>query len=134
MTLAERNNNPLNIRYTGAGWKGERKPYKGFCRFSSVVYGFRAAARIMYNYSRRGLKTLSEIIHAWAPVSDGNNPERYVKLVCAEVGLLPSCAPLSLDVYTFASVLVAMAHVEGYRRDENLHEKAVEGIKIAGVF
>lgn len=46
-------NNPFNIRYNPENnWKGQIEPKNGFCQFSDIRYGFRAAYIIIYNYSR----------------------------------------------------------------------------------
>lgn len=80
-----RNNNPLNIRTSSNKWLGEIRPSTdgSFCQFKNMAYGFRAAMACIRTYIRlRGCKTISEIIHRWAPFEDGNNPIRYTNRVC----------------------------------------------------
>lgn len=79
-----RNNNPLNIRVSSNRWKGEIVPSQdgSFCQFQTMAYGFRAAMCCIRTYiTKYNLKTIDEIIHRWAPWSDGNNPDRYAKSV-----------------------------------------------------
>lgn len=84
-------NNPLNIRYSAQNqWLGlsRRAPEcKGFCRFTDVSYGYRAAILLMLRYMRSyGLKTPSGIVYRWAPPSE-NKTALYLATVCAFAGL-----------------------------------------------
>ena len=79
-----RNNNPLNIRLTATRWVGMRAKQedKGFCQFNSMAYGWRAAFMLLFSYyHKHGLKTVRDIISRWAPPSDGNDTEAYIKRV-----------------------------------------------------
>ena len=65
-TLADRNNNPLNIRDTNIPWQGAGEPNGGFETFSHAEYGVRAAAKNLYTYNERdGLNTVGGIISQW---------------------------------------------------------------------
>jgi hypothetical protein len=77
-----RNNNPLNIR-RGVQWRGLRDfaTDKAFCEFKSMDYGFRAAFCILRTYfSKRGVRTLRQLISRWAPPTE-NNTEAYIRKV-----------------------------------------------------
>lgn len=79
-TLGLRNNNPLNIRYTPVNkWHGQTGCNKGFCTFSDIEFGWRAAIVLLRNYLRRGLDTPRKIISNWAPPSDDNDTEAYIR-------------------------------------------------------
>lgn len=111
-----RNNNPLNIRESKddrTQWEGEHALDldKSFEEFSHPVYGFRAGARVLRSYSRQGYKTLSEMIHRFAPPNE-NNTELYVQQVSRWTGIK---ANQTVDVYNneqLAKLLHAMSRKE----------------------
>ncbi|MGF1758759.1 hypothetical protein L4D76_12610 [Photobacterium sagamiensis] len=51
-----------------------------FEEFTHVKYGFRAGARILRSYQRRGINTIHDIIHTFAP-SHENETDYYASLV-----------------------------------------------------
>lgn len=87
--LGLRMNNPLNIKLNGIQWDGmtNYQDHKIFVRFKSPEWGIRAAARILNTYSARGLDTIREIVSTWAPPSDNNPTEKYVKNVGEWTGI-----------------------------------------------
>jgi len=108
-----RANNPLNIREAANGgdqWQGEsaENTDSAFEEFDAPEYGYRAAAKIVASYQRRGLQTLSEIIGAWAPESE-NNTAAYLKTVSNKTGL-PAYWPVSKQ--DLPVIFQAMAIVE----------------------
>lgn len=85
-TLGMKNRNPLNIRYDPRNkWLGSKKGEKGFCYFSSCPLGYRAALLLLRNYVRKGYKSISAIIHRWAPDSE-NDTKSYLDYVCKNFG------------------------------------------------
>lgn len=81
-TLGAKNRNPLNIRYSSTNrWLGQRGQNKGFCVFSSLRLGFRAAFLLLRNYVRQGNNTIESIVTRWAPPSE-NDVESYIDYVC----------------------------------------------------
>ena len=123
-TLAETNNNPLNIRYTPSNQRrGQTGQNKGFCTFRSPSYGIRAGYRILCNYIRNGIDTIEDIIRRWAPPSE-NDTERYINFVCAET-MIHRIEKIrnetEHDYWTIIIILQAMAQMEcGMKYDENL--------------
>ena len=81
-SLAYRNCNPLNIRFSkDTNWMGSRlKGSQGFVVFAAFSFGYRAAVMILRSYAKRGLKTVPQIIETWAPRSE-NNTVAYIKTV-----------------------------------------------------
>ena len=81
-SIAYRNRNPLNIRYSEKiTWQGQDKSYKGtFVRFNRFSMGYRAAVKILRSYHLRRIRTLGAIIETWAPRSE-NNTVAYIKAV-----------------------------------------------------
>lgn len=94
------NNNPLNIRDNkNNNWQGKiGVDDKQFVVFSAPEYGYRAAAKLLSSYNRRGIKTLSDIITTWSPPqgidADGNsytNPtDSYIRGVSQKTGIAPN--------------------------------------------
>lgn len=104
-------NNPFNIRHSsGNYWKGQTGYKDGFCVFSRLEYGVRAAAIIvMRSYRARGVLTFSEIINTWAPSSE-NPTSSYIKFVCGKLSALPFDIPHRSE---FPKLLHAMSCFEG---------------------
>lgn len=93
-----RNGNPLNIRKTKDSWQGLAtvQSDKEFFIFVEAKWGIRAAARILDNYKKRGVKTVSQIIATWAPAVE-NNVQAYVDHVVKASGLSASHVPNKID-------------------------------------
>jgi hypothetical protein len=80
-SLGYYNYNPLNIRYSPMNnWKGQIGSNKGFCQFSHLTFGFRAALVLLCNYQRKGYDTIRKVISHWAPPTE-NNTEAYIRTV-----------------------------------------------------
>ena len=102
-TRGIRNNNPANIR-RGCIWRGLSKTQsdKEFCQFISMAWGVRALLVTLRTYVKKyHLHTVREIITRWAPPSDGNNTEAYIKFVQAEINELNAPVLLTLQEYDF---------------------------------
>lgn len=113
-TLAQRNNNPGNLKYVGQ--KGATKGDKGFARFNSYEEGMQAMINDLRakqtGKSRTGLKpnsTLQDLIGVYAPASDNNNPTSYANTVAQSLGVTPNTPIKDLDT---ANLAKAMAVVE----------------------
>ena len=83
MNTCKYRNNPFNIRYNPANnWKGQTEPVHGFCTFSELKYGVRAAFLLVYNYRNlHDATTPRDIIRYWAPKEDGNDTSAYIRFV-----------------------------------------------------
>lgn len=102
-TRGIRNNNPANIR-RGCNWKGliRQQKDKEFCQFVSMSWGIRALLITLRTYVKKHhLHTVREIITRWAPPSDGNNTEAYIKFVEKEINELDAPISLTLQEYDF---------------------------------
>lgn len=109
-----RNNNPLNIRRNGIRWKGLRQAQSDseFFQFQEMVYGYRAAIKILRTYQRRyKLYSLREMIGRWAPPFE-NDTEAYVQTVAnrAKVSADKPVNMTNKDVVL--RIIEAMAYVE----------------------
>jgi hypothetical protein len=87
ITRGERNNNPLNIKYSEKNrWVGKKYSNKNdpvFEEFKTMAYGLRAAIKLISNYCmRENGSTPAAIIRRWAPSNaDGNHTENYIDYV-----------------------------------------------------
>ncbi|HHA1232636.1 TPA: hypothetical protein ACOEEP_000637 [Enterobacter kobei] len=85
-----RNNNPGNLEFSKTNpWVGQTGDDGRFAKFETPEHGIRALGRNLLSYQRQGIDTVSDIINRWAPPSDNNNTDAYIKAVCAQLGVTP---------------------------------------------
>lgn len=108
-----RNNNPGNIRKGKTTWLGEVSGAdKEFCTFETALYGLRALAKLLLNYSERyRLNTCRGIISRFAPASE-NNTKAYVKAVAGHLGLEPD-EPFEVKKKLLPLMQAIIAHENG---------------------
>ncbi|HHB6985125.1 hypothetical protein ACNPCX_05070 [Klebsiella pneumoniae] len=109
-TLADRNNNPGNIRPVGGG---------GFRTFGSALEGWEAMKNQLMRYftgktTGRRLQTIMDIVSTWAPAADNNDPAKYARDVAGWMGVSPTAALNLSDPNTMAMLMQSMARKEGY--------------------
>ncbi|ESL56745.1 hypothetical protein [Klebsiella pneumoniae] len=109
-TLADRNNNPGNIRPVGGG---------GFRAFDSALEGWEAMKNQLMRYftgktTGRRLQTIMDIVSTWAPAADNNDPAKYARDVAGWMGVSPTAALNLSDPNTMAMLMQSMARKEGY--------------------
>ena len=105
-----RNNNPLNITFTG-NRELQVESDGRFGRYASPEAGFADATRLLQSYQNRGINTVQGIINRWAPPSE-NNTSAYVNSVANALGVRPD-QPINLsDPAVLQRLLPAMATVE----------------------
>lgn len=108
-----RNHNPLNIRYTGEKWQGSAEQRdSAFHCFVNNAYGYRAAFKTIRSHMLRGETCIDKLIKGWAPASDGNNTESYIRQVSKMTGVGRYVILYTNDVETMVSLVHAMAIVE----------------------
>lgn len=125
---SDRNNNPLNIRFTNIAWQGKRtadKTDNDFEEFESRDYGWRAAYKNIDTKMKRGLNTLSKLISEWAPANE-NNTSGYIQYVSSKTGIDPNAIITQEDL---PKIGAAMAAVESGRRDNIDWGDALRGFK-----
>ncbi|MFT5755394.1 MAG: hypothetical protein ACI9LM_000101 [Alteromonadaceae bacterium] len=128
-----RNNNPLNIRES-ADWEGESEVNKDkdFEEFTTPEYGFRAAYKILMTYRNKyDLRTISDIIHRWAPTSE-NDTQAYIDYVSKRVDAsgLFGLYEYDLSREQYPQLMLAMADFEGAKGAFTL-EQAEAGMSLA---
>ena len=128
-----RNNNPLNIR-RGSNWKGLREVQTDpdFCQFKTMVWGIRAAFRLMRNHitgfggTHPRRETVAELVSVWAPATE-NNTKVYIASVCKWADCTPASHIDPHDDILIIRIARAMAKVEcGVWLDVELFNKAYE--------
>ncbi len=109
-TLADRNNNPGNIRPVGGN---------GFRFFESALQGWEAMKNQLMRYftgktTGRALQTIQDIVSTWAPAGDNNDPKMYAQDVAKWMGVLPNTVLNLANPETMAALMQSMARKEGY--------------------
>lgn len=100
-----RNNNPGNIRRSGAPWQGERDDIlddSEFAVFVSPLYGIRALMKLLLTYQdRHALNTVRAIINRYAPPHE-NDTDAYISQVARHIG---HGADETLDLHAPATLM-----------------------------
>ncbi|HAX9740748.1 TPA: lytic transglycosylase catalytic [Escherichia coli] len=109
-TLADRNNNPGNIRPVSG---------KGFRFFESALEGWEAMKNQLMRYftgktTGRALQTIQDIVSTWAPAGDNNDPKKYAQDVAKWMGVSPNAILNLTDPRTMGALMQSMARKEGY--------------------
>ncbi|EAU3385146.1 lytic transglycosylase catalytic [Salmonella enterica] len=109
-TLADRNNNPGNIRPVGGN---------GFRFFESALQGWEAMKNQLMRYftgktTGRALQTIQDIVSTWAPAGDNNDPKKYAQDVAKWMGVSPNTVLNLANPETMAALMQSMARKEGY--------------------
>lgn len=88
-TLAQRNNNPLNVKRpaNGGNWKGQVGTDKfGHAVFASREYGLRAGALVLRTYAREHkVSTVEALVTRFAR----GNHEGYIRHLCRKLKVRP---------------------------------------------
>ena len=58
-----------------------------FAKFETPEHGIRALGKNLLAYRAKGFDTVAEIVNRWAPASDGNNTDAYIKALCGALGV-----------------------------------------------
>ncbi|HCT4899936.1 TPA: lytic transglycosylase catalytic [Salmonella enterica] len=109
-TLADRNNNPGNIRPVGGN---------GFRFFGSALQGWEAMKNQLMRYftgktTGRALQTIQDIVSTWAQAGDNNDPKKYAQDVAKWMGVSPNTVLNLANPETMAALMQSMARKEGY--------------------
>lgn len=120
-TLAERNNNPGNLRYIGQ--KGATKGDKGFAKFDSYDRGFNALIQDIKakqsGKTQTGLNSnssLQDFINVYAPAADNNDPIGYASKVAGKLRVNPNERLGNIDP-------VRLAHFVAQQEDRAYYNK-----------
>ena len=97
-TRGVRNNNPGNVRKNGQRWKGMRDFQNDvkFLQFKEMKWGIRALLVNLRTYvTVHKCTDVTKIINRWAPKTDGNHTDVYIKACALAVG---KCLTNSTDI------------------------------------
>ncbi len=86
-----RNNNPGDLR--GAPWLVKPQMDGGYWKADSQAQGIAGLYHQVALDIARGY-SLTQLLNAWAPASDGNNPAAYIAAVQKATGITDASAPL----------------------------------------
>ena len=102
-TRGIRNNNPLNIRHSTNKWQGmaPSQSDRAFVQFTARKYGYRAAFVL-----------IGKIVARWAPSSDGNNTQAYIRFVSKTSGIKPDTPLRFADQKSMVAIVRSMAQME----------------------
>jgi hypothetical protein len=121
ITLAERNNNPGNLRF--AKQRGAVLGAKGFAKFRTPQEGFEALKRqILFDVARN--LTAAEFIHKYAPPHE-NNTNNYLKFFCIKLNAIPT--DLLKDIVS-NNGLTMVAKVISMQEDYKFYIKAIRNL------
>ena len=111
-----RNQNPGNIKASGsfAREHGSIGKAGGFAVFPSYEVG-RAATFSLLKIPKNQERTISKTIEDYAPKEDGNNPERYKRLVHRWTGLDLKRKVKDLSEKELTDLVKAIERMEGYK-------------------
>ncbi|ELF2144639.1 hypothetical protein RBN03_002419 [Salmonella enterica] len=110
-TIADRFNNPANLRYA-TGYETASTRSGKFAVFPSLDEGVLAAAKQLQIYGTKGINNIHDIISKWAP-SNENNTKAYIGHVVNATGR-SEFEKLNLnDTRTLAKLITAMSVKEG---------------------
>ncbi|EBP3581512.1 hypothetical protein K1Z34_002666 [Salmonella enterica] len=128
-TIADRFNNPANLRYA-AGYETANTRSGKFAVFPSLDEGVLAAAKQLQIYGTKGINNIHDIISKWAP-SNENNTKAYIGHVVNATGR-SEFEKLNLnDTRTLAKLITAMSVKEG-AGSRLSEEKVIKIINNAG--
>lgn len=85
-----RNNNAGNIRISKTVYKGEVVPSTdtAFKQFKTRGWGYRAIFVLLESYSKKGFKTIRQMISRYAPENE-NHTEKYISYVAQSAVVSP---------------------------------------------
>lgn len=106
-----RANNPGNLRsWPGAGTAG------GFAVFPTPEAGIAAMAKNLAAYQdQHNIRTISGIVHRWAPAADNNDERGYVASLTRQTGFAPDQALDLHDPKVLAPLIAAITKQENGR-------------------
>lgn len=114
-TRGIRNNNPLNIRQSTNKWQGmaPSQSDRAFVQFTARKYGYRAAFVLIRNYiGLHHANTIGKIVARWAPSSDGNNTQAYIRFVSKTSSIKPDTPLRFADQKSMVAIVRSMAQME----------------------
>ena len=116
MSRGLNNRNPGNIRRSVTKYLGEVAPSRDavFKQFETMAWGYRAMFVLLDSYSRKGYRTIRQMISRYAPPIE-NHTENYIRCV-AEWSGIGADEPLDTQAgETIIPIVAAMSRMENGR-------------------
>ncbi|MFO3907777.1 hypothetical protein AAHD62_25295 [Enterobacter hormaechei] len=112
-TLADRNNNPGNLRPVGGtGFTSHATPLAGWMAMARQIRLYFTGKSAAAGFQK--LQTIWDIIHKYAPAGDNNDPEAYSNFVANMMGVGAKDKLNLSNPQQFSNLLQAMSRKEGY--------------------
>lgn len=112
-TIADRNNNPGNLRPVGGtGFTSHQTPLDGWMAMAKQIRLYFTGKSAAAGFEK--LQSIWDIIHKYAPASDNNDPEAYSNFVANMMGIGAKDTLNLSDPQQFSNLLQAMSRKEGY--------------------
>lgn len=112
-TLADRNNNPGNLRPVGgSGFASHNSPLEGWMAMARQIRLYFTGKSAAAGFQK--LQSIWDIVHKYAPAGDNNDPEAYSNFVANMMGVGAKDKLNLSDPQQFSSLLQAMSRKEGY--------------------
>lgn len=110
------NCNPGNIRRSSTKYQGEVTPSRdpAFKQFRTMAWGYRAMFVLLDSYSRKGYRTIRQMIRRYAPPIE-NHTENYIRYVGEWSGVDVDLPLDTRDRKTMVPVVAAMSRMENGR-------------------
>jgi hypothetical protein len=108
-TRGFRNNNPGNLRFSGAfKWVGQiGSDSDGYLVFDSMENGVRAMVKTLHSYIYTdGVKTVAAIVSRWAPPGDNNPTTQYIANVSQALNVPPDQELSEADIPTLVAAII----------------------------
>lgn len=119
-----RNNNPGNLNYAGQSGATKEGGENGrFAVFSSMRDGIAALYKQIQLYFSRGVNTIETVVNKYAPASDNNNVQAYIKQLVGATGKQADEQLSGEDTETVFKLIRGIIHHEngkGYVSDQDI--------------
>ena len=128
LSIADRNQNPGNLRLTDDPFFGTTGQASGYATFASPEYGLRGIALTSDKYAKEGVKTIKDYVEKYAPKKDKNlNNKQYAKLLADSLGVGVDDEIDFSDDNVQRNLIPAIAKFEGYKGplDSGMVDRAV---------
>lgn len=111
-TLADRNNNPGNMRELNGQFGQYQSPLEGWMAMARQIRLYFTGKSAAAGYKK--LQSIWDIVHKYAPAADNNDPEAYSNFVANMMGVGAKDKLNLSDPQQFSNLLQAMSRKEGY--------------------
>ena len=133
LSIADRNQNPGNMRLTNDPYFGTTGKASGYATFASPEFGLRGIALTSDKYAEEGIKTLKDFVEKYSPASDNNpNNKQYAKVLADSLGVDVDDEIDFSDDNVKRNLIPAITRFEGYKGpiDSNMVDRAISASKV----